>query len=483
MSLRKNLVVNLILTSSNVLFPLITFPYVTRILSNDSYGRISFIDAFTGYFLIFSSLGIPYYGVREIAKVKNDPAKYSKLVAELAGLQLFLAIVFSAIFLILQFFVPSVHHNVDLVKVSCLIIIGSSFSIEWFFQGIENFGFITSRSLFTKTINVASILILVKAPNDYYIYYLISALTILINSSWNFLYFLKRFAVKFSEPISIKPHLKPLMILFSINVSVSVYTVLDTIILGLYTSPAAVSLYSVPLKLVKMFWTVVSGVGVVMIPRVASLFVSEDKEGIVNLIEKSANIVFLLTIPFTVFCMAFPKEILIVISGHKYLMSENALRLLSPVPLVIGFCNVLGSQFLMPIGKERQILYATIVGLTVSLSLNFLLIPVIHHMGAAIACLSAETAVCTYIFFAAKKNTNIRIDVSLLLLIGISLAVSITAGFLIKVHLAPLFMLCGAAFTYLITFVVLQFGFFKNPFIYSIIKFKRGAQNTAIPTL
>ena len=472
MSLRKNLIVNLILTSSNVLFPLITFPYVTRILSNDSYGKISFIDAFTGYFLIFSSLGIPYYGVREIAKVKNDAAKYTKLVIELVSLQLGLAVFFSIFFLVIQIFIPSVHHNVDLVKVACLIIIGSAFSIEWFFQGIENFAYITSRSLFTKTLNVISILVFVKASGDSYIYYLISALTILINSSWNFLYFLKKFAVKLDDALHIKPHLKPLMILFSINVSVSVYTVLDTIILGLFTNPATVSLYSVPLKLVKMFWTVVSGVGVVMIPRIASLFIAENKDAIAQLITKSSSIVFLLTIPFSVFCIVFPHEILIVISGQKYLMSTDSLRILSTVPLIIGFCNVLGSQYLMPIGQETKILHATIIGLTISLALNFILIPHLKDIGASIACLSAESAVCIYIFFSAKKRTTIKLDYSLLLLIFFSLVISISVEFLIRKHLNQIEVVTTACILYVLTFVLLQFIVFKNDFISSVINLK-----------
>ncbi|WCT14907.1 flippase [Mucilaginibacter jinjuensis] len=455
------------------MFPLITFPYVTRILSNDSYGRISFIDAFTGYFLIFSSLGIPYYGVREIAKVKNDPPRYTKLVIELAGLQLSLAIIFSAMFLIMQFFIPAIHRNVDLVKISCLIIIGSAFSIDWFFQGTENFTYITSRSLFTKTLNVISILIFVKASDDHYVYYLISGLTILINSSWNFYYFVRKFATKFDERLSIKPHIKPLLILFSINVSVSVYTVLDTIILGLFTNPATVSLYSVPLKLVKMFLMVVSGIGVVMIPRIASLFVNDDKDAITNLIKKSFNIIFLLTIPFSVFCMVFPKEILFVLSGQKYLMSAGALRVLALVPLIIGFCSVLGTQFLMPIGQENKILHATIIGLVISLLLNFLLIPHLKHIGASIACLAAETAVCIYIYFSARKRTVIQLDYRLLLHIGVSLTISVLAGVALRGHLHEIVVLSTSCASYVIIFILLQYTIFKNEFVDSLLHFKK----------
>ena len=464
---------NLILTSSNILFPLLTFPYITHVLSNDSYGRISFIDAFTSYFLTFATIGIPFYGIREIAKVKDDPQQYSKLVIELAGFQLCLSLFFSVVFLVMQFYVPAIHSNFGLVKIACIVIISSSFSIDWFFQGTENFGYITKRSLFTKLLNVISIFLFVKAATDHNIYYLISALTILINSAWNFIYFLRRFYQPFTGRLTIKPHLRSLLVLFSINISISVYTVLDTIILGLFTDPTTVSLYTVPLKLVKMFWTVVGSIGVVLIPKIAYLFVRDDQQAITDLIKKSSNIVFLLTIPFAGFCLVFPHEILVVIAGDKYLRTVGALQILSVVPLIIGFCNVLGSQFLLPIGQEKKILHATIVGLVVSLALNFSLIPYLKHLGAALACVAAETAVCLYIFFSAKKRTKIVLDSSLLTLIGISLLVSLGFGILVQEKLHSLVLLVTTAGMYVVTFASLHLLVFKNPFLNSLIDVKK----------
>ncbi|MGY3211552.1 flippase [Mucilaginibacter sp. HD30] len=473
MGIRKNMVSNLILTSSNVLFPLITFPYITHTLSNDSYGRISFIDAFTSYFLTFASIGIPFYGIREIAKVKDEPARYSKLVVELAGFQLCLSVFFSVVFLVIQFYIPAVHSNYGLVKIACIIIIASSFSIDWFFQGTENFGYITSRSLFTKLLNVISIFLFVKATDDHNVYYLISALTIFLNAAWNFIYFLRKFYQPFIGTLSIKPHLKSLLVLFSINISISVYTVLDTIILGLFTDPGTVSLYTVPLKLVKMFWTVVGSIGVVLIPKVAHLFVKDDKEAIVELIKKSSNIVFLLTIPFAGFCLVFPQEILMVIAGNKYLKTIGALQILSIVPLIIGFCNVLGSQFLMPIGHEKRILHATIVGLIISLVLNFSLIPHFKHLGAAMACVAAEVAVCMYVYFSAKKRTKIIFDGSLLTLITFSLIISLSFGVLIRGTVHSLFLLIITVGVYALSFLGLHLTLFKNQFLITLFDLKK----------
>ncbi|WP_374166337.1 flippase [Arcticibacter sp. MXS-1] len=469
MSLRKNVIYNFILTSSNVLFPLITFPYVARILSNDSYGRIAFIDAFTGYFLVLVSLGIPTYGVREISRVKDQPERYSKLAVELVSIQFVLSLIFSAIFLALTLWVPSLQQNVPLVRIACFIIVFTSFSMDWFYQGIENFGYVTKRSLFTKVLNVASILILVKANEDYYIYYLISVLTVVVNSSWNFIYFLRKYYHSFKEKLVLLGHLKPLLIFFTINVSVSVYAVLDTIILGLYTSPATVSLYSVPLKLVKMFWVLVNAAGVVFIPRVAALFAQKDEDAISSLIQKSNNIVFLLTIPFSVLCFFFPAEILFVVSGDKYLRSADALRILALAPLIIGYCSVLGSQYLLPTGQEKKVLTATVGGLIVSLAVNFSLIPYLGHIGAAVACILAESTVCLMVYRAAAKKAKIRLDRSLLALIGVSLIVSVTAGLVLRAYVHHFLLLLIIGAVYVITFLALQLLHFRNEFVFTLM--------------
>jgi len=473
MSIRKNLVSNFILTASSILLPLVTFPYITRILSNSGLGKVFFVDAFTQYFIIFSAIGIPYYGIREIAKVKHNKEATSKLVIELVTLQFFLSVIFVAIFWVLQYFVKALQTDIPLIKIGCITIIANSFLIEWFYQGTENFTFITIRSLAIKFASVICILLLVKTSEDYNIYYLILALLVCLNALLNFIYFLNKYYLKSGVKLEIKSHFYPLLILFSINISVSIYTVLDTIILGILTNPLSVSYYTVPLRLVKMFWMVVGGIGTVLIPRIATLFVNKDQDGIVLLMKKSFSLVFLLTIPFCFFCLTYAHEILFIISGKKYLDAANTLKILSIVPLIIGVCNVLGTQFLLPIGGEKKILYATIAGLIISLTLNFLLIPFLQHLGAAIACVFAEITVCVYILISAKKHISIQIDKSLLYQIFLSLFLSALVGYILKVYLQNIILLLAVFSTYVFAFFLLQFFAFKNQFVFSLIKIKK----------
>jgi len=173
------------------------------------------------------------------------------------------------------------------------------------------------------------------------------------------------------------------------------------------------------------------------------------------------------------FCMMFPGQILSLISGVKYMPAANALRLLSVVPFIISVCNVCGTQFLMPIGREKSILYATIIGLVVSLCLNFLLIPYFQFMGTAIACVSAEGAVCMYIFIAALKYTNIKIDYPLLIQILLALLAALLSQPVLILYLKGLALVAGTAVVYCLIFILLQFMYFKNEFIFSLVGYKK----------
>ncbi|MBC8035157.1 MAG: flippase [Chitinophagaceae bacterium] len=473
MSLRRNLINNFVLTASTVVFPLITFPYITRVLSPENFGAISFADAFTQYFIIFSTIGIPVYGIREIAKVKDNPARYSILVKELVLIQLILSFIFSATFIVLYFLLPSLRINFSLVKIGCIYIICSSFLIEWFYQGMEKFAYITRRAIIVKAASVIAILIFIKQPDDYILYSFILVMAPFLNACINFHNFIRRYYISSNDRINLKQHLKPLLVLFGISVSVSIYSLMDTIILGLFTDTRNVGIYSVPLRLVKIFWTIVVGAGVVIIPRMAGYFAAKDMRSIGNLLTRSSNLVFLLCFPFCFFCLVFPKEILQVISGNKYLDATIALQVMSVVPLIVGLCNVFGSQFLLPLGEERRILHATILGLVISLSANFLLIPYLQFIGAAITCVLSETAVCLYVYLCSRKHIKAVFDHRLLVHIFLTIAICASAGIMLRNHLYNLPLLLTVFAIYLITFGVLQVVLFRNSFIFSLLKLKK----------
>lgn len=474
MSLKKNIFANFLLSGSTIIFPLITFPYITRILSTSSLGKIFLVDAFTSYLIIFSSIGIPFYGVREIAKLRGNREGISKLVTELITIQLTLSIFFCGIFLACYSFVPALESEPKLVAIACLTVIANAILIEWFFQGIENFAYITRRSLVVKVLSIIAILLYVKSDTNYILYYLILALLVVINSLFNFGFFFKKYFV--SSAISwknLKFHFRPLFVLFSINISLSIYTIMDTIILGFLSNAENVSAYNISLKMVKIFWLLVGSVSTVLIPRMSNLIADDNLDGVQDLMTKSLNVVFLLTIPFAAYCLIFPEIIIQIVSGDKYIYTANALRILSLVPLIIGVCNVMGTQYLMPRGHEKKLLYATILGLVISLSLNFILIPFLGYLGSCIACILAELTVCLYLFVAARKQIKIKYDYNLLSMILLCVMSIFIFSYLLEGVFSGLVMLFSSVAVYIIVFVLLQFLVFKNKFLFKLINFRK----------
>ena len=472
MSLKKNIISNTVLTTSSVFISFLTFPYITRTLSAANLGSMLFIDAFTQYFIIFSALGIPYYGVREIAKLSGKPEEQSRLVFSLVTLQFVLSIISSLAFLGIGYFIPALRDNWGMVVLGCLTILSSSFTIEWFYQGTENFSYITKRALIVRILCVIAIFFFVKALDDHFVYYLIIFCVIFVNAALNFGNYVARYYRKFPGSIRIFPHLRPLMILFSINVSMGVYAVLDTILLGLLTDPEYVSFYSIPMKLVKIVLIVVGGFSIVLIPRISQHYLKGDMEEVDDLLKKSLNLVFLVTLPFSLLCIFFSKEILFAIFGAKYLGADTALMVLSVIPLILGICNVFGTQFLLPIGHERKVLHATICGLITSLALNFLLIPHFKHVGSSMASVAAETVVCLYVYFKARSKINVKLDYSLLLMIGIASAITIVAGTVLKKYLHDYYLLATVFMVYGLVFAILQFLVFRNQFIFFVLRIK-----------
>ena len=465
---RKNMIYNVLLSSASLLFPLISIPYITRTLSPESFGQVVYVDAFTQYFLLFSTLGVPYYGVREVAKVKHNKLLLSSLVTELVLIQIVTTCFSVLLFFTLANVLPLLHKSINLVKVGCFILIIQLLIWDWFYQGIESFSYITKRTIFSRICSLIFLLVTVKHANDSLYYYLTNIVWLTLNAIFNARFFFKNYYTPVFSNLNIKKHIRPLLILFSINLSISFYSVLDTILLGSLSNEKYVSYYTVAIKIPKLYWSVIGAIGVVLIPRFSVLLQNGITEEVKAIMKKSINIVLMLTLPFIVFSLFFSKEIIFLISGSKYEHSATALQIFSVLPLILGFFNIYGSQFLFPLKKEKFILIATLMGLVVSVTINLILIPILKDVGSAIASLCAETTVCSVIYYFARKEVIIRIDKNLLLLMVATSILAIPVFLLIKYWLSSYWLLVAGGISYGIIFFVLQL-YFKNAFIEDIV--------------
>lgn len=410
-SIKQNFFFNALLSLSQVVFPLITFPYVARIILPTGIGEVTFVESICRYIILFTALGIPIYGVREIAKFKDEKEKLNKLFTELITIHLVITIIISLIFVLSIYLIPLLHKNIEFYLLGLFLILSNVFLIEWYFQGIGQFKFITIRNLIVKTILTIFIFIVVKEKNDTIAYFSILVITSILNAVINFIYALRTIKLDFSSNLyELKRHIKPLFYIFSSIAFISIYTLLDTIMLGFMTDERIVGLYSTGLKVSRIPMLFIGALGVVLIPKLSEHFHHNRQDDFIYLINKSINVVITFSIPTLFLLFSLSDTIIVIFAGKNFIEAGSVLKILSILSLLIGLSNIFGLQVLTPMGKDKYLTYSVLIGMIISLTLNFILIPIFKEKGAAISNIIAEIAVTIATIFFANKFIKLTID-------------------------------------------------------------------------
>lgn len=403
-SIKKNFFYNIILSVTQVLFPLITFSYVARVIEPVGVGTVSFVESICRYAILIAALGIPVYGVREVAKLKDDKEKLSKLCSELLIIHFVATLFISLIYIITVFSIAKLNNNLDYYLLGLMMVFSNIFIMEWYFQGIGDFKFITLRTLIVRITTTISVFFLVTNSNEGINFFLLIVLTNIINGIINFWHAKKNLNLIFSFNFkSLKKHLIPLFFIFSTTISISIYVLLDTIMLGFLADEKAVGFYSMALKISKVPMLFVGALGLVLIPQLSSSFHQNDLDKFKILILKSLNFVITFSFPLIFFVFGISNELIHAFAGEQFLGAAITLKILSVVVLLIGLSNIFGLQILTPMGKDKYLTFSVLLGTIISLSLNFILIPLFQERGAAITNIIAESAVTiATLYFAAK---------------------------------------------------------------------------------
>jgi O-antigen/teichoic acid export membrane protein len=399
---KRNLFYNTLLSVSQVLFPLITFPYSSRILGPEGMGAVNFADNFTTYFLLVAALGIPLYGVREIAKVKDDPEKLSKVFSELLFIHLATSLIAVVILFTLSVFIGRLRSDLALYQIGMSVVLGSVFLAEWFFQGTEQFKFIAIRSVVIRLFTILLLFLLVRTPADKVLYYGLNLVALVLAAATNM--FAIRKMVKLTvQELSFKRHMRPLFIIFSNSVVTTIYLVFDTIILGFITSNQYVGYYAASMRIGKLSLAIIGALSVVLLPRLTMAFQNKNFDEAGMLLNKSMNFVVFLSVPIAIGMFCLSEEIILLFAGSKYMPAVPSLQVLCFIVIFVGMAQVFSHQILLPLHMEKMILYASIIGVIVSLILNFALIPVFRHVGAAISSVATEAVVTLILFLFVRK--------------------------------------------------------------------------------
>ncbi len=389
-----NLILNILLTVSNVAVPFITYPYVTRILGPEGVGRVTFASSVVEYFGMVAGLGIPVYGIKAAASVRNDRKKLGRLVNELLLLNFMTTLMSYTALYISIMAVPrfSSDHILYVILSSQLIL--STFGVEWLYKGMEEYAYITKRSLVFKIISMVFVFLMVRRREDYPLY----ALALVISNYASLLinFFNMRKHVDIGEKIRWKDvvkHIKPVFVFFAMSAATLIYTNLDTVMLGLMRGDTEVGYYSSAVKIKGALTGIVCALGAVVLPRLTLYINAGDKKAFSALTRKAMNFVFMMAVPFIVYFTMYVYDCIIFISGVEFKASVVPMVISMPIILLVGMSNVFGIQMLVPLGKEKYVVMSEVAGGVVDIVLNAMLIPEFGCAGAAIGTLVAEFTV------------------------------------------------------------------------------------------
>ncbi len=404
-SVKVNYILNLINTGTQMLFPLITFPYVCRVIEADGIGQINFFQSIISYISLFTCLGIPMYAIREIARDRSDVVQMNRTAMEILLLHAMLTLVGYAIVAILCLTVPQIQVNIPLFLILSLTIFFTAIGCEWFYQGIEDFKYITIRGLIIKTVSVVLLFIFVKSKTDLLYYGCYTVFGVLGGNIFNFFRlrkYIHRENIIFSE-LHIKRHIKPVLKVFSFSVVTSIYLQLNTVLLGFLKNALAVGYFAAATKVMQMLLKMSACLGSVMMPR-ASHLIAENKEAEFNrLIQKSYDFTLAIALPMTIGLIFCAPSLITALCGVKFEHSILPSQIIAPIILMVAISNIFGIQVLFPKGKINIVTLCCGIGAVADLILNLCLIPFFSYIGTSIAYLGAEVATTVSMYFIGRK--------------------------------------------------------------------------------
>lgn len=406
-TIEKNFIFNILKTITTILFPLITFPYATRVLGVDNIGKVQYCTSIINYFVLIATLGIGIYGVREGSKYKNDIVEFSLFFKELMIINTISMLVAYSLLAIFVFFFFKESYLI-LLLICSLLILFQSYSIEWLYQVYEDYHYISLRATFINIITLIVMILFVKKPEDYLIYALISVFSVGGSFIFNIINARKYIVLKTNRKLKLKRHIKQIMVIFGVVVASSIYLNLDTVMLGAMVGTTAVGLYVVAVKLQNVVKTIISAIINVLFTRLSNYLGNNMMEQYQKLLDKGIHLIIMITIPASIGLFLVSKQTILLLSGIEYINASFASEVLSLNLFFSVVDGILYYQILLPHGMEKSASKSTIIGALSNIILNFIFIPYFSYKGAALTTLISEIFVFINLYRYSSKCVNLK---------------------------------------------------------------------------
>lgn len=388
-SVKANFIFNNVRLALNLLIPAVVFPYVSRVLGPDGIGRVEFANSVVSYFVLFAALGIPVYGIRAVARIRDDPKRLSAAVSGITAMLCVTCAVCLVAYVAAMTFVPAMRREYVLFAVAAPNIVLQSFSYEWFYIGIEDQAYITRRFVFVKFVQLVAIFTLVRTAQNVVMYAAILVGMNGIGTVFNVVRLRKyvRIGVRGME---IQQHIRPSLAVFAALAATSVYMYLDVTMVGTICGSKATGLYTTANKIVRIVISVVTSLGVVMAPRLANNVGTGDLVSYRRNLSKSLHFMLFLAVPCAAGLVPVADGFVRLFAGAEFADAGLSMKLLSPIILIVGCAHFVGMQILYSNRREAWYTAAVSVAAVCNFAANTVLIPHFAQNGAVIGTLVAE---------------------------------------------------------------------------------------------
>lgn len=411
-----------------VLFPLVTSSYVSHVILASGVGKIASAQNIAQYFVLTASLGIPTYGVREIARSRLSSSSLNSTFSELFLINAVSTAICSVFYYVTISVIWCNSEELIIYQIIGISVILNVLNVDWYYQGVEDFAYITKRSFIVRCLSLLAILLFVKTKDDIIIYACIYIGGISGNYLFNCIHLIKHGIHISLSNIECKRHLRPIVILLFNTIAVEIFTMVDVTMLTVMCTDASVGYYSNTMKIVRIIVTMLASIGGVLLPRLSLYIANGDTELPTKIVNKILNIIIYFALPCSVGIFFCAECITLTLFGPSFAPAILTLRISSFLIIILSFYDLLGTQVLLTFNAESKMLVATIVGATVNIIVNYCLIPLFEQNGAAIASVLSQLIVTLILLGCARRFMRIGFDVK-------NLATSIVASFILGTFL------------------------------------------------
>lgn len=402
-SIKKNAILNIIKVLMSIIFPLITFPYATRMLGTDNIGKIQFSTSIINFIMLFAALGINSYAVREGVNHRDDRKKISDFASDIFSINLIFTVLSYVILFIILLIPTKLNNYTKLLLIQSIQIFFTTIGVDWIYTIYEDYFYITIRAIGVQVISLILLFVFVHKLEDYLTYALI---TVIANSGVNILNFIhakKYVDIKFKMKNNFRHNIKPMLILFSNDLAQQVYINSDSLMLGLMTSDYNVGIYSISVKIYTIIKRLINAIIAVTIPRLA-YYNSKDDATFFTLCSRIFNLIIFIILPIMILLILLGNNIIILLFGNAYAEASASVRILTIGLIFAVFANLFCNGILIIKKKEKYVLRGTMIAATTNILLNFIFIHFLKQNGAAITTLIAEFIVMIYSYSKSRES-------------------------------------------------------------------------------